>query len=310
MIVVTGGSGHLGQWVIAGLTARGHAVVSLSRSPLEHPTIAGVMWSRAVRTHVCDLGDRASIAASAPVLREAEAVVHLAAHVPESTARNADEDADATLRANVHGTVGLLAALRGSTALRSFVYASTFEVYGEPQTVPVTEDHPTAPLTYYGAAKLSGEKYVLLAAQASGFACTVLRFPAVYGPGDTLLRAIGNFVREAAASRPLEIRGDGEDRRDLVYAADAADAVVHALERRSTGVYNIADGRGFSILELAETVASVADGATITRLPRDRPRRDYVLDVARARRDLGWMPKTTLAEGVRAQLAWVRGGAT
>jgi UDP-glucose 4-epimerase len=306
VIVVTGGSGHLGQWVISALTAAGHDVAVLSRSPLEHPTIAGVAWSRPVSAVACDLGDRQAVVAAAPILRRAEAVVHLAAHVPEATARNADGDADATLRANVHGTIALLTALHESYALRSLVYASTFEVYGEPRTVPMTEEHPTEPLGYYGASKLAGEKHALVAAGAGSFACTVLRLPAVYGPGDTLRRAVGNFVRAAAASRPLEIRGDGADRRDLVYVADAAEAVVCALERRPHGVYNVADGRGISVRELAETVASVAGGATIVELPREKPRRDYVLDVASARRDLGWTSRTALADGIRAQLAWTR----
>jgi nucleoside-diphosphate-sugar epimerase len=308
VIVVTGAGGHLGQWVVAALTRAGHDVLCLSRRPADRPTIRGLAFSRPVRTVGCDLADAASVAAAAPALAEARAVVHLAACIPGDTARNTDEDALATLRANVLGTAHLLGALARAPHLQGVVYASTFEVYGTPETQPVAEDHPTRPASHYGASKLAGEKYLQLFDDDRGVACAALRLPAIYGPGETIRRALGNFVRAAAEGRALEIHGDGADRRELVHAADAADAVLRALERRARGVFNVGSGSGPSIREMAEAVRRAAGGSVeIAMRPRVKPRLDYMLAIDHARRELGWEPRTTLDEGVRTQLAWVRG---
>ena len=308
---VTGASGHLGQWVVARLTERGHDVLSVARCPRSTPTIDGVQWSRPVRTLACDLTDGAAVARARDALLEAEAVVHLAAVVPADTASNTDSDARATLRSNVAATIDLLRVLSESSRLRSLVYASTFEVYGPPSGLPIPEDHPTNPVTYYGASKLAGEQYVRLFAADRGVACCSLRMPAIYGPGETARRALGNFIRAAAAGGSLAIQGDGSDVRDLLYAADAAEAVATAIERQARGAYNLGSGRGYSIREMAREVCDVAGGSlSVARNRRVKPRVDYVLDIGRARADLGWAPRTAFEEGVRAQLAWVRGSAS
>jgi nucleoside-diphosphate-sugar epimerase len=134
-----------------------------------------------------------------------------------------------------------------------------------------------------------------------------LRLPAIYGPGDTIRRAIGNFIRAAAAGTRIDIQGDGEDLRELIYAGDAAEAAALAFERKVDGVFNVASGRGISIREMAETVQRVADtGVEIGWSERQKPRAVYVLSVERARTVLDWRPRTSLEDGVRAQLSWVR----
>ncbi len=315
MIAVTGASGRLGQWVVARLTADGHDVLCLSRRPLAAPTIAGLSWTRPVRTLACDLSDPAAHEAAARALRDAEGVVHAAGCVPEDTWRNADEDADETLRSNVVATARLLRSLEGCRRLRAVVMAGTFEVYGRPLELPVAEHHPTRPQGYYGAGKLAAEKLLALFGSDRRVACCSLRMPAVYGPGDTLRRALGNFVRAAAAGRPLVVHGDGADRRDLVYAADAAEAVALALQRAPAGPINLGAGAGWSVREMAETVLRAARGRGagaaggrevpgVEHRERTKPRWDYVADIGLAAALLGWRPRTSLEEGVRAQLDW------
>lgn len=307
MIAVTGASGHLGQWVVAELTQRGHDVLGISRRPSVTPSIAGLTWARPIRTLACDLGAAGDVEALADVMGELRVLVHLAAHVPAETAKNADADADATLRDNAFGTARLFALLARAPRLETVVYASTFEVYGAVHRTPIDESHPTEPLNYYGASKLLGEKYLRLLANDRRIATSALRFPAIYGPGDTLRRAIGNFVRAAAARGSIAIHGDGADLRELVYCSDAARAVAACIDRHASGVFNIASGTGISILRLAEAVRRVAGyDVPIETSPRQKPRADYVLDRSKAERELGWTPTTSLDDGVRAQLDWVR----
>ena len=305
MIAVTGASGHLGQWVIAALGAANHDLLAIARRPVSEPTIAGVLWPRPVRVLSCDLASPNAAAVLEPALGEVEAVVHLAAHIPPDTARNDPEDADRTLAANVHGTIALLRAVERAQRLKSFVYASTFEVYGLPRELPVAETHPTQPLGYYGATKLAGEKYAALFAAERRVPAASLRLPAVYGPGDTLRRAIGNFLNAAARGEPLQIHGDGADLRELIHARDAAAAVLAAIEKRAQGAFNVSAG-AVSICELAEAVARAAGGANIVYAERSKPRQDWVLSTERARRELGWEPRVTLEAGIGETLDWVR----
>lgn len=306
MIAVTGASGHLGQWVVARLLELGLDVLCISRRPIDRSGIEGLTWARPVRTLACDLSNGACVEPLSRALSQARGVVHLAAHIPEETARNRHADADLTLKTNVLGTIHLLLALP-TRRLESVVFASTFEVYGTPVSVPIGEAHPTVPTTYYGASKAAGERYLALFGEERGTACCSLRMPAVYGPGGRLRRALENFIIAAAREEPLEIHGDGEDRRDLVYVADAADAVASALDARPRGALNLGSGRGYSVLEMAEAVRTAA-GGNVSLLHRDRlkPRRDYVLEAGRAQSELGWTPRTALADGIAAQLLWAR----
>jgi nucleoside-diphosphate-sugar epimerase len=153
--------------------------------------------------------------------------------------------------------------------------------------------------------KLAGEKYTALFTNERGIPAAALRLPAIYGPGDLLRRAIGNFLFAAARGEPLEIRGDGADLREFVHCRDAAAAVHTALERRAFGVFNISGG-AVSIRELAEAVSRAAGDARIVWGERDKARQDWVLDITRARHELGWKPSVTLDEGISETLAWVR----
>jgi len=307
MIAVTGASGHLGQWVVADLLSRGHDVLCVARRPLAKPTIAGVDWRAAVRTLACDLSAHDGLAALRALLPSLRAVVHLAAQVPAETARNADADADETIHTNAIGTARLLALLAEAPRLETIVYASTFEVYGPVVRLPIDELHPTEPTNYYGASKLVGEKYLRLFENDRKMPCSSLRLPAIYGPGDTIKRAIGNFVRAAAEGAEIRIQGDGSDLRDLVYAGDAARAFSLCVEKRASGAFNVASGRGISIREMADAAERLARGSTrIVVSERMKPRVDYVLDIDRAKSVLGWSPAVSLDDGVRAQLAWVR----
>jgi UDP-glucose 4-epimerase len=306
MIAVTGASGHLGQWVVSRLLARGHEVVCVSRRPAGSPSIDPLRWAPGVRTLACDLADPETPAMIRRELSGVQGVAHLAAFVPEDTAANTASDAVSTLRTNVVGTVGLLEGLSGLEGITSLVYASTFEVYGAPVADRISEDHPTDPLGYYGASKLAAEKYVALFGSDRGVACCTLRLPGVYGPGDTLRRSVGNFVRAASAGDPIVVHGDGSDRRDFITAEEAAVAIDLALQSGASGVVNVGSGHGYSIMEIAETVSRVAGGSPIQRGERVKPRVDYVLDVTRAREQLGWEPAGRLEDGIRAQLEWQR----
>ena len=307
VIAVTGASGHLGQWVVARLLETGNEVLCISRSPRSHPAISGLSWGGPVRTLRWDIREPAT-AEAMKTLRPAKGLIHLAAHVPEDTARNSWEDSLGTLQTNVQGTINVLNALEGAE-IASLVYASSFEVYGVPRSIPIGETHPTLPVSAYGASKLAGEKYLRLFAEQHGLASWILRMPAVYGPGDTLKRAIGNFIRSAVRGDDLVVHGTGEDRRDLLYVGDAVDAMERCLSRSAGCVLNLGTGAGYSVLEMAEAVREVAGGrVAIEKRERVKQRVDFSLSADRALAVIGWTARTPLRTGIKAQLDWARSG--
>lgn len=309
MILVTGASGLLGQWGIAALAAPDQEILALSRHPLDKPLIADLNWQGRVIPVAADIGAPAELSAALTPWRDRiTSVVHLAGYIPNDTNANDVSSAEPLARINVLGTANLITALAGGK-LCSFVYASSFEVYGAPQYVPLDEASSCKPLSLYGATKLAAETLAAIACASANWRFVSLRFPAIYGPGDTIPRAIGNFLKAAAHGGDIILQGDGTDLRDLVYVADAAEAVRLAVTGTGSGIYNIADGKGYSIREMAETAHALACGTEtrIIRQPGKRPRLDFVLTNAKARLELNWQPRQRLRDGMQAQINWLRG---
>lgn len=309
-IVVTGASGHLGTYVVHHLASAGHEIVAASRSgalpalPFGAKAISG---GRAIRL---DIENDSAVEALSAELGPEVALVHLAAWHPPATTATTSADRARLLEVNVHGTMRVLEAARRSRAgVRAVVYASTFEVYGIPETgsEPVTESARLEPVTDYGATKLSGEDHLLAFAYEEQTRGVALRMPAIYGPGETTSRALPNFLRAVAAGQRPVIQGDGADLRDQLHARDAALAVERALASDASGVYNVADGKPHSILELARAALSVAGMEGEPELvPARKARYDFHMSIEKARRELGFEPQIELLDGMREQLAWLR----
>jgi UDP-glucose 4-epimerase len=277
-VVVTGATGHLGTAVMRLLAQRGHEAVGLSSKD------------------------------ALPTLDGKTALVHLAAWHPPATASTTADDRRKLLDVNVFGTMKVLEAARERRAT-CVVYASTFEVYGRPEANPIDEEHPTRPLTDYGATKLAGEDHLLAFAYEEKTRVVALRMPAIYGPGEKTPRLLPNCLAKVARGERPVIEGDGGDLRDQLYVDDAALAVALALEADAAhGIYNVADGKEHSVAEIAKTAMKVAGmSGEPDASERKKPRLDYHMSIAKAERELGFKPNVTLEDGMRRQLAALRG---
>ena len=301
-ILVTGGAGFIGSHVVDAYLAAGHdvAVVDTLTTGREANVPAGA------RLYRLDIG--------APELAEIfererpEVVNHHAAQASVSVSVN-DPAADA--RTNILGTLNVLEQARRMGA-RRFIFASTGgALYGEPETIPVREDHPIRPLSPYGVSKYAGEIYVELYARLHGLSYYILRYANVYGPrqdpyGEAGVVAI--FTAAMLARRSPTIFGDGGQTRDFVYVEDVANANLLATAYAGVGVAQIATGTETTINDLHRMVASLTDYPEPPRYGPARPGDVYriALDPGAAGRTLGWSPRLDLEEGLRRTVQWFR----
>ena len=282
-VVVTGGAGFVGSHVAVWLAERGFKVVAVDS--LERASAVRRLEEAGVPLVVGDV--------RFVDLPPADAVVHAAAYisVEESWERPYDymwNNAAATAR------VAKQCAERGAR----LVYISSAAVYGEPVRLPISEDHPTRPLSPYGLSKLAGERVVEMLTPGAA----VLRLFNVYGPGQTgpYASVITKFLERARRGLPPVIYGDGGQTRDFVHVSDVARFVEVVLDRGASGVFNVGSGRAASIRELAGFVMSLAglDGGPVYAPPRPGDIKHSVADITKAR-GLGWEPRVGIEEGLR-----------
>jgi UDP-glucose 4-epimerase len=291
VIVVTGGSGFIGTHLCGHLIDAGYKVRVLDIVP---PKMG--LKAEFVRASVLDT------LRLKKMFEGAEGVVHLAALIDVATSV-ADPYADFSV--NAEGTMNVLEAARRS-GVRKVAFASSAAVYGEPVRLPVDEEHPTAPMSPYGAAKLAAERYVLLYNSLYGMENTALRLFNVYGggqnPASPYSGVITKFATAIAEGNQPIIFGDGEQTRDFVHVDDVCDAFLRAIEGQGCPMpLNIASGVETSVRELLETVCGIC-GADFS--PTYVPERKgeiarSVADIKLARKKLGYSPKLALSQGLR-----------
>lgn len=293
-ILVTGGAGFIGSHVVDAHLADGHDVAVVD----DLSTGRRKQIDPRVRFYQADIRDRRLDEIFAE--EQPDVVSHQAAR---ANVRESMEKPLLYADVNVLGSLNLLECCRRH-GVRKVIYASTGgATYGEPQSLPVSEDHPINPLDPYGASKHHVEHYLYLYRANFGIGYTILRYPNVYGPrqdphGEAGVVAI--FTGQMLNGGRPRINGSGEQERDFVYVSDVAAANVLALEKGDGRTYNIGSGVGTSVNCIFQLLA---------RLTRhDRPadhgpaRQGEVfkiyLDATRAREDLGWTPRVTLEEGL------------
>jgi UDP-glucose 4-epimerase len=231
--------------------------------------------------------------------------------IPASANRNPAAD----LAVNVTRTLGLLEALRrrgGEGTRVPLVFASSGgTVYGALRRVPAHESDELAPLGAHGAGKAAAELYLGVYRGLHGLDCRIARIANPFGAGQDPTRgqgAVTTFVHHALAGRPITIWGDGEVVRDYIHICDAAAglAALAGVPRPPTSaVFNIASGEGVSLNAI---VAALRERLGRPVEVRYEPGRGFdvpvsVLDIARARVELGWAPRLSFAEGVSRTLA-------
>jgi UDP-glucose 4-epimerase len=225
-----------------------------------------------------------------------ERVFHLAARadvVPSI------QEPEAYFRSNVDGTFAMVEAARRH-GVKRFVYVASSSCYGIPEHYPTSETAPPDPRYPYALTKMLGEQLVMHWAQVYRLPAASVRLFNVYGPrartSGTYGAVFGVFLAQLLAGQPLTIVGDGEQTRDFTFVSDVVDALITVAESDKIGqIYNVGSGQPVSVNELVRLLGS----PSTVRIPKRPGEPDCTwADISKIRRELGWEPKVSFAEGV------------
>ena len=296
--LITGGAGFIGSHLVELLLHDGHRVTVIDD------------FSTGKRENLPSQQELSVVAADLlTVTRDQltgpfDAIVHLAA-LP--SVNDSWTNLMAAHQLNLTATVRVL-ELAHAMGVSRVVYASSAAVYGNPQSVPISEEHLTQPLSPYGLQKLASEQYGQMFAQNQALSFVALRFFNVFGPRQVATSpysgVISKFASAMQSDQSIKIYGDGKQTRDFVYVTDIARGIAQALEAVSLDPYvvcNLGTGRAVSIRELAETMRAVFPDWKGSMQSAPAPPGDILhsqASIAAADRLLGFRPAYSLETGL------------
>ena len=311
-VAITGGIGFIGSALARRLVAL-RAEIMLIDSMI--PEYGGNPANIAdIRDHVTvNIADVRGGHALRHLLRGQDFLFNLAAQTSHLDSMAVPED---DLAINCTAQLQLLEACRAVNPGIAIVHAGTRQIYGRPRYLPVDEDHPLRPVDVNGVNKMAGEAYHLLYRDVYGIKTRSLRLTNVYGPGmrikDARQTFLGIWLRRLIQGEPFEVWG-GEQRRDLLYVDDAADAFLYAaITAEAEGLaLNVGGDEPCCLAALAEAVIAANEGGQYeTReFPPERKRidiGDFLTDDRRFRALSGWRPRIRLPDGLRRSLDYYR----
>lgn len=294
-IVVTGAAGLVGRRLVRLLVEQGRPVLALDRVASVTP--------EGVTIIECDLGDIHRLHAIAK--DGIDSVVHCGAFSGPMVARDVPYS---MVQVNIVGTANVLELARIHAA-RRFVYCSSTSAYGVVESGPVSEDVPLKPASLYGASKVASEYITTAYAQQYGLSAACVRLSWVYGPGRTTDCVIRTMIENALVNRPTHMSFGFDFPRQFIQVDDAVQGLLKALDAPGIprATYNVTGGTRVTLEEVAQVVRNIFSGADIKLQlgpdPVDEYQAQFSIDAAR--RDLGYEPKISLDEGIRAYARWI-----
>jgi nucleoside-diphosphate-sugar epimerase len=246
------------------------------------------------------------------LVREADLIFSLAGQVSYVDS-NTDPLLD--LDINCKGHLLVLEACREARTRARLVFASSRFVYGKIDYNPVDEGHPFNCLSIYGIHKLAGEKYYRFYHEAYGLDTVSVRIANPYGPRQQMKHSkygiVNWFIRLALEGKPLTIYGKGRQERDYIFVEDLAEAMLALAQAPGVSgeVFNLGSATRTPFLEMAHLVAKAVPGTQVQQVewPADRyfvETGDYVSEIGKLTRAVGWRPQTSLKEGIGRTVAF------
>ncbi len=310
-VLITGGLGFIGSKLAHALVPLG-AEVTLVDSLI--PEYGGNPFNinsirDKVMVNVCDVRDPFAMAY---LLQGKDFLFNLAG---QTSHLDSMSDPQTDLEINATAQLSILESCRKANPGIKIVFASTRQLYGKPDYLPVDERHPVRPVDVNGINKLAGEWYHLLYNNVHGIRACALRLTNTYGPAmrvrDARQTFLGIWVRQIIEGKPIKVFGDGQQLRDFNYVDDCVDALLRAGSNDCANgkVFNLGSGEVISLKALAEMMIELGYGGSFDLVPFPPERKaidigDYYSDYSLISRELGWTPRVTLREGLQRTMAY------
>ena len=312
-VLVTGGLGFIGSNLSMALVELGANVTIVDNMlPRQGGNFFNVQEIEdRVKVNVSDVRNQLSMN---HLVKGKDFVFHLAGQVNHvDSMRNPLQDLDI----NCKGTLVLLEALKENNRDARIIFAGTRGEYGSSAKLPVDEDHPTNPKGIYAVTNLTAEKMVLVYDDIHKIRGACLRITNTYGPRHQMIHdeygVFNWFVKKALDDAEIPVFGDGRILRDFLYVDDLVDCLLTvALKEAAFGeVFNVGTGVPVSFLEIAKKIVEVigtgrVQFAEFTTERKEVEPGDYYADISKIARLTGWVPKTSLEEGIRRTASYYR----
>jgi dTDP-glucose 4,6-dehydratase/UDP-glucose 4-epimerase len=312
-VLITGGVGFIGSNLARRLLAIG-AKITLVDSLI--PEYGGNLFNirdleGKVKVNITDVRDPFAMAY---LLKGQDFLFNLAG---QTSHLDSMSDPRTDLEINAASQLSILEACRKHNPAIKIVFASTRQLYGKPQYLPVDENHPVRPVDVNGINKLAGEWYHLLYNNVYGIKASALRLTNTYGPGmrvkDARQTFLGIWMRQLIEGKPIKVFGDGAQLRDFNYVDDVVDAMLSAaLNPNAWGnVYNLGSPERVSLKDVADMLVKLSGTGAFELIPFPADRKaidigDYYSDWSKAKAAFGWEPAIGLKEGLERTLAYYR----
>mgnify|MGYP001618145268 FL=1 len=312
-VLITGGCGFIGSSLARQLLVLG-SDVTLVDSLI--PAYGGNLFN------ISDIRDRLSVNiadvrdphALSYLVRDRDFLFNLAG---QTSHLDSMKDPFTDLEINAKAQLSILEACRLYNPRIKIIFASTRQIYGKPDYLPVDESHPVRPIDVNGINKLAGEMYHKLYYNAYGIRSCALRMTNTYGPGmrvqDARQTFLGVWIRRLIDEKPIVIYGNGRQLRDFNFVSDAVDALLLAAVKPEAdgAVFNLGSREFVSLADLAGLLVRMVPGARceVVEFPGDLKTidiGDYYADYGKIARTLDWEPRIALAEGLARTLEYYR----
>jgi len=291
-VLITGGTGFIGSQLARELDTDNRRVTVLARR-----SDATEQLSSDIRTIFGDVRFEKTL----PSFEQFDAVFHLAGVVSVS---GSIKNPQKTFSVNTTGTQNVLEQCRIDD-VGHFLYLSSASIYGEPERLPISEEHPVRPTHPYAATKAAGENVVQGDGAAYDIETTIIRAFTVYGPGQTETNLIPTVIKQAQTKERIQL-GNMDPTRDFVHVTDLVRAIEILSTRKESGckIYNVGNGQEYSVEKVVETILKELD-KTDLKVTSEGTGRSQEVEISRMvsdnsrSLDLGWSPKYNLETGIK-----------
>jgi UDP-glucose 4-epimerase len=308
-VLVTGGAGFIGSHLVEKLLELENRATSydnldsyyLGKEKNLHQ-LANNKLFKAVNADILDYG---TLLRS---MKRADLVFHLAA---QPGVRFSMEHPTKTTRINILGTLNVLKAAK-EAGVRRVIFASSSSVYGEAKFLPINEEHPTEPISVYGASKLAAEKYCQIFNDQLGLPVVMLRYHTVYGPRQRPDMAFHKWTKCYFEHKPIVIYGDGKQSRDFTFITDIIEGTLRAaeVEKIDGEIFNISGGSRVTVNEVVQKLLKELDTNNTAQVVYESAQLGDVpethANIEKAKKMLGFKPTTRIEDGLKLYVEWYR----